>query len=182
MILEAENSSCPGTRTGISTHCFIRQKRWHWPNVWNLHWLRCWITAQLGLSPNPLLDNAWRTQGQWSDEQLERMVKSAVQDEAACKAEDILYRRLRTGFTDQSLAHTLQPEVEDWLKKFWDGGIVTWNWFIANKGVQNFYSMIFYLLTFFLKKLQSKIMPSLLPVLNWHHQLLGKVMQHQVEL
>lgn len=76
------------------------------------------ITSQLSLSPNPLLDNAWRTQGQWSDEQLKRMVKSAVQDEAACKAEDILYRRLRTGFTDQSLAQTLQLKVEEWLKKF----------------------------------------------------------------
>lgn len=75
-------------------------------------------TAQLALSPNPLLDNAWRTQGQWSDEQLEKFVQSAVQDEAACNTEDILYRRLRTGFTDQSLANTLKPKVAQWLKKF----------------------------------------------------------------
>ena len=75
-------------------------------------------TAQLTLSPNPLLDNAWRTQGQWSDAQLEKFVQSAVQDEAACNIEDVLYRRLRTGFTDQSLAHTLKPKVAQWLKKF----------------------------------------------------------------
>ena len=75
-------------------------------------------TAHLTLSPNPLLDNAWRTQGEWSDEQLERFVQSAVQDEAACNTEDILYRRLRTGFTDQSLARVLQPKVEQLLKKF----------------------------------------------------------------
>jgi glycerol-3-phosphate dehydrogenase len=75
-------------------------------------------TAHLTLSPNPLLDNAWRTQGEWSDEQLEKFVQSAVQDEAACNTEDILYRRLRTGFTDQSLARVLQPKVEQLLKKF----------------------------------------------------------------
>jgi glycerol-3-phosphate dehydrogenase len=73
-------------------------------------------TDQLALSPNPLLDNAWLSQGQWRDEQLQKMVKSAVQDEAACSVDDILYRRLRTGFTDQSLALSLQPKVEQWLK------------------------------------------------------------------
>jgi glycerol-3-phosphate dehydrogenase len=72
-------------------------------------------TAQLMLSPNPVLDNAWLTQGQWSEDQLQKIVQSAVQDEAACHAEDILYRRLRTGFTDQALAQALQPQIEKWL-------------------------------------------------------------------
>lgn len=75
-------------------------------------------TDQLNLSANPLLDNAWLTQGQWSDEQIQKIVISAVQDEAACSAEDILYRRLRTGFTDQSLALKLKPKVEQFLKQF----------------------------------------------------------------
>lgn len=75
------------------------------------------ITDKLTLSPNPLLDDAWLTQGQWSNEQIQKFVKSAVQDEAACNTEDILYRRLRTGFTNQSLANSLQPKVEQWLKK-----------------------------------------------------------------
>jgi glycerol-3-phosphate dehydrogenase len=72
-------------------------------------------TAQLMLSPNPVLDNAWLTQGQWGEDQLQKIVQSAVQDEAACHAEDILYRRLRTGFTDQALAQALQPQIEKWL-------------------------------------------------------------------
>jgi glycerol-3-phosphate dehydrogenase len=76
------------------------------------------ITDQLALSPNPLLDNAWLTQGQWSDQDLEKFVKSAVDDEAACSSEDILYRRLRTGFTDQSLTRALQPKVDQFLKTF----------------------------------------------------------------
>lgn len=75
-------------------------------------------TDQIALSPNPLLDNAWLTQGQWSDEQIQKIVTSAVQDEAACSVDDILYRRLRTGFTDQALALNLQPKLEHWLKKF----------------------------------------------------------------
>lgn len=75
-------------------------------------------TDQLNLSANPLLDNAWLTQGQWSDEQIQKIVISAVQYEAACSAEDILYRRLRTGFTDQSLALKLKPKVEQFLKQF----------------------------------------------------------------
>lgn len=73
-------------------------------------------TAQLALSPNPSLDHAWRTQGQWSDAQLQTMVRSAVQEEAACNADDILYRRLRTGFTDQALAQALRPPIEQCLK------------------------------------------------------------------
>lgn len=73
-------------------------------------------TADLALSPNPLLDHAWQTQGQWSDAQLQQFVASAVQDEAACTADDVLYRRLRTGFTNQALAQTLRPQVERWLK------------------------------------------------------------------
>lgn len=76
------------------------------------------ITVQLALSPNPLLDNAWLTQGQWSDQELQKFVKSAVDDEAACSSEDILYRRLRTGFTDQSLTRALQPKVDQFLKTF----------------------------------------------------------------
>jgi len=75
-------------------------------------------TDQLNLSANSLLDSAWLTQGQWSDEQIQKIVKSAVQEEAACSAEDILYRRLRTGFTDQSLALKLKPKVEQCLKQF----------------------------------------------------------------
>jgi hypothetical protein len=75
-------------------------------------------TDQLTLSPNPLLDNAWVTQGQWRDEQIQEIVRNAVQEEAACNADDILYRRLRTGFTDQSLAHILRPKIEQWLKTF----------------------------------------------------------------
>lgn len=74
------------------------------------------ITDQLVLSPNPLLDNAWLTQGQWSDQELQKFVKSAVDDEAACSSEDILYRRLRTGFTDQPLARALQPKVDQFIK------------------------------------------------------------------
>lgn len=75
-------------------------------------------TDQLTLSPNPLLDNAWGTQGQWRDEQIQEIVRNAVQEEAACNADDILYRRLRTGFTDQSLAHILRPKIEQLLKIF----------------------------------------------------------------
>ena len=75
-------------------------------------------TAQMTLSSNTLLDNAWLTQGQWSDEQLQAFVKSAVHDEAACTAEDVLYRRLRTGFTDQSLAQNLKPKIEEWLQQY----------------------------------------------------------------
>lgn len=73
-------------------------------------------TAQLRLSPNPVLDNAWLTQGQWSEDQLQKIVQSAVQEEAACHAEDILYRRLRTGFTDQALAQALQSQVAQSMK------------------------------------------------------------------
>lgn len=75
-------------------------------------------TAQMRLSSNTLLDNAWLTQGQWSDEQLQAFVKSAVHDEAACTSEDVLYRRLRTGFTDQSLAQNLKPKIEEWLQQY----------------------------------------------------------------
>jgi glycerol-3-phosphate dehydrogenase len=73
-------------------------------------------TAQIALTPNPLLDDAWKTQGQWSDEQLQELVRSAVQDEAACTAEDVLYRRLRTGFTNQALARALLPKVAQWIQ------------------------------------------------------------------
>ena len=69
------------------------------------------------LDPEPGND-AWLTQGQWSNEQIQKFVKSAVQDEAACNTDDILYRRLRTGFTNQSLANSLRPKVEQWLKEF----------------------------------------------------------------
>jgi glycerol-3-phosphate dehydrogenase len=74
-------------------------------------------TAHLMLSPNPVLDNAWLTQGRWSEDEIQKIVQSAVQDEAACHAEDILYRRLRTGFTDQALARALQLPIEQWLKR-----------------------------------------------------------------
>jgi hypothetical protein len=53
-------------------------------------------TDQRTLSPNPLLDNAWVTQGQWRDEQIQEIVRNAVQEEAACNADDILYPHVRT--------------------------------------------------------------------------------------
>lgn len=72
-------------------------------------------TQNLPLSANPLLDQAWQHQGQWSDEQLCALVHSAVREEAACSPEDILYRRLRTGFTNQALAQSLTDKVAQYL-------------------------------------------------------------------
>lgn len=73
-------------------------------------------TAQLALAANPMLDTAWKSQFSWSDAQLENLVSSAVREEAACTPDDVLYRRLRIGFTNESLTRALRPQVARLLK------------------------------------------------------------------
>jgi glycerol-3-phosphate dehydrogenase len=78
---------------------------------------RACATVSHPLIPNPVLDNAWLTQSSWSDSELCDIVSSAVKDEASVTAEDVLYRRLRTGFTNQALAQTLTPKVAQYLDR-----------------------------------------------------------------
>lgn len=68
-------------------------------------------TATLALSSNPLLDSVGGTLRDASATQLEALVRSAVQEEAACTPEDVLYRRLRIGFVNERLTQTLRPHV-----------------------------------------------------------------------
>lgn len=68
-------------------------------------------TFKLALAANPMLDNAWQSQGDWSDAQFINLVKNAIHEEAAVTADDILYRRLRVGFTDESLTYKLRDKV-----------------------------------------------------------------------